>query len=148
MDTGVLPMAEPAQEVDRLLDEYVTVWNEGDYSKLPDVTAESITLHDPETPADGIRGRDALEEYLRELRTAFPDFSVALDDVLAAEDVVMGKWTVTGTHEGEFEGIPPTEREMELEGMDRILIEDGKVREHRIYYDTRELAEQLGVADE
>lgn len=141
-------MAEPKQEVESLLGDYIDVWNEADYSKLPDVVDESIDVFDPGAPGGELHGRDALEGFIREIRTGFPDFEVRLGDVLAADDIVMAEWTATGTHEGEFNGIPPTERELELEGMDKFLLEDGKLQEHRIYYDLQGMLEQLGVAEQ
>lgn len=140
-------MAEPMQDPERLLDEYVTIWNEAEYSKLPDVVAESVTVSDPGAPEGEVHGRDSLEAYLRELRTGFPDFTVTIDDMLASDEVIMAEWTVSGTHEGEFNDIPPTERELELTGMDKILVADGKVQEHRIHYNLQEMFEQLGLSE-
>lgn len=132
----------------QLMSDYVDIWNGGEYSKLPDIVAESVTVYDPGAPEGEVRGRDALEAFLREVRTGFPDFEVILEDTLASDDVVMAEWTVTGTHEGEFNDIPPTEREIDLKGMDKIIVADGKVQEHRIYYDLQEMFEQLGLTAE
>lgn len=139
-------MAEPSPaERERLLNDYVDLWN-GDRSKL-DVVSESIVVSDPGAPEGEIRGRDAFESYLEDLRTGFPDFHVEIDDMLVGDDVVMGEWTVTATHEGEFNGVSPTGREMELVGMDKIRFGDDGILEHRIYYDVKDMFEQLGLAD-
>lgn len=132
----------------QLMGDYLDIWNESEYSKLPDVVAESVTVYDPGAPGGEIRGRDALEAFLRELRTGFPDFEVTIDDTLASDDVIMAEWTFTATHGGEFNGIPPTGREIDLRGMDKIVVTDGKVQEHRIYYNLQELFEQLGLTEE
>lgn len=135
-------------EHDQLVRDYLDVWNEEEYAKLPAVVADSITVYDPGAPEGEVHGRDAFEAFLRELRTGFPDFQVTIDDRLDGENVVMGEWTVTGTHEGEFDDVPPTEREIELTGMDKLVIADGKVQEHRIYYNLQEMFEQLGVTEQ
>jgi steroid delta-isomerase-like uncharacterized protein len=148
-------MADSSQAADeQLLRDYADLWNEGDYARIPDLVAESITL-DPSASIDGtleypetVRGRDEFEAYLRGLREGFPDFHVTIDGVLREDDIAMTKWTVTGTHDGEFAGFQPTGREMRIEGMDRIRVADGTVQDHRVYYDTRTLMEQLGLADE
>ena len=132
-------------EHERLLRDYVDLWN-GDGSNL-DTVSESVVIHDPGVE-EPIRGRDAFEAYLDELRTGFPDFHVAIDDVLDDDETVMAEWTMTGTHEGEFEGMPATDREVKLTGMDKLLIADGKVQEHRIHYDVREMFEQLGIGED
>lgn len=140
-------MAEATEDVEQLMSDYAEVWNEGDYSKISDLVSESITVYDPGY-TEVVEGRDAFEAYLQELREAFPDFQVTIDEMLASDDIVMTEWTVTATHEGEFNEIPPTENEMELTGMDKILIANGKVQEHRIYHDLQEMFQQLGLAEE
>ena len=70
-----------------LISEYVDIWNEEDYSKLPDFVAESVTVYDPGAPEDEVRGRDALEAFLREPWAGFPDLAVTIDDTLASDDV-------------------------------------------------------------
>lgn len=140
-------MAEATPDVEQLMNDYTGIWNEGDYSKLPDVVSESVTVYDPGHP-EVVQGRDAFEAYLRELREAFPDFHVTIDETQASDGTVMSEWTVTATHEGEFNGIPPTGNEMELTGMDKTLIADGKIQEHRIYYDRQDMFEQLGLTEE
>lgn len=130
----------------QLLSDYLEVWN-GDFSKLT-VVSESVTVYDPSAPGGEVHGRDALEAFLRELRAGFPDFQLTIDVMLVSDDVVMGEWTFTGTHDGEFNDIPPTEREIELTGMEKILIADSKVEEHRIYYNLQELSKQLGLTED
>jgi predicted ester cyclase len=60
----------------------------------------------------------------------------------------MKEWTVTATHDGEYSGIPPTNREVEISGMAKILTENGKVVEDRLYYDLQEVFDQLGLTEE
>lgn len=130
----------------QLLSDYLELWN-GDFSKLT-VVSESVAVYDPSAPGGEVHGRDELEAFLRELRAGFPDFQLTIDVMLVSDDVVMGEWTFTGTHDGEFNDIPPTEREIELTGMEKILIADSKVEEHRIYYNLQELSKQLGLTED
>ena len=131
---------------EQLVNDYIDLWN-GDFSKR-EVVAESATLSDPGLPEGEIHGRGAVEAFIRKLRTGFPDFHVTIDEHLTSDETVMAEWTATGTHDGEFNGMPPTGREMELKGMDTIVVSDEKVLEHRIYYDVQDLLEQLGVGEE
>lgn len=138
-------MTHATPEIERLVNDYEDLWN-GDYSKR-EAVAESVVVADP--LAGEVRGRDALEAFVREFRTAFPDLRITTDELLASEDdLVMIEWTATGTHEGAFEDIPPTEREIDITGMSTVVIADGEVQEDRIYYDRQELFEQLGLADD
>lgn len=127
-------------------EEYRELWN-GDLSKL-DIVAKSVDVQAPSMSDREIHSRDAFEAYLRELRTGFPDWHVTVDDILTNDEIVMKEWTVTATHEGEYAGIPPTGREIEMSGMAKIRIEDGKVQEDHLYFDLQEMAEQLGLTED
>lgn len=130
----------------QLLDEYVDLWN-GDLSKI-DAASESIVIHEAPAPDGPIRGREALEERIREVHTGFPDFENTVDELLAGADTVMLEWTMSGTHEGEYGGIPPTNHSMEVRGMTKLVIADGEVQEGRMYYSGQELLTQLGLSAE
>lgn len=139
-------MAEaPVPDVEEIV-RAVEGLHSGDVSNL-DAYAESASFYAPDIP-DGIHGRDAYEEYAHEVLPAFPDLQLSVDDVLASDEVVMVEWTWTGTHEGEFEGIAPTGREVEVRGMSTVMIEDGKIHEERGYYDLQDFLAQLGITDE
>lgn len=141
-------MAQVTPDAERLVKEWVDIWDEGDYSKMSNVLDESVTVYDPNAPEGELHGYDEIEAYISELRAGFPDLGMIIDDMISSDDVVMLEWTVTGRHEEEFNDVPPTEREIEITGMSKILIADGKVQEDRIYFDRHELFEQLGLADE
>lgn len=127
---------------EQLVNDWYALFN-GDFTKL-EVVAESAEISDPLAE---IHGHEELEGFIREMRTAFPDIRLTLDDMLAREDVVMAEWTATGTHEGEFNGIPPTGNEIEQQGMEKLRIADDKIQEASIYFDTQEMLAQLGVTE-
>ena len=60
----------------------------------------------------------------------------------------MTEWTGSGTHEGEFNGFPPTGRTFEHRGMSKFVIANSRIEEERMYYDPREIAEQLGFLED
>ena len=57
---------------------------------------------------------------------AFPDLHVALDEVIAEGDRVFLRSTMTGTHDGEYKGIPPTGRRIAAESAEVFRVADGK----------------------
>lgn len=140
-------MTEATTDVEQLVDEYLAIWNERDYSKIPKVVSESFVRVSPVAGA-GVKGHDGLEEFIRELEASFSDFEITVQNQIDGEGIAMFEATFTGTHDGEFNEIPPTNEEVELPNMSIMQIEDGKIREHRTYYDSQEFADQLGVADE
>lgn len=127
-------------DVEQLMSDYFDLRN-GDLSKL-DVISESFTFY---LPIDEVHGRDGVEAMQREQEIAFPDGKIEVDHMLVSDDVVMWEWTLTGTHEGEWQDIPPTGREVASKGMSKTVIADGKVQENWAYFDSRDLLAQLGV---
>lgn len=130
---------------EQLLSEYNDVWNERDYSRIPDVVSESFT---GTVAGDEYHGYDGLEKWIEETTSAFPDFEVEPLEVVANEETVMAEVTFTMTHEGEYNGISPTGETVEVQAMGKVRVEDGNITEHRVYFDRQEVAEELGAVDD
>ena len=139
-------MAETTPDPKGLAAEYAAIWNEQEFSRLSDVVADSFTFTSP--TAGTIEGRENVEAYAREVTEAIPDFEITVHEMLAGEDLVMSEGTLSGTHEGELDGIPPTHETFEIRDMARFVVEDGKLREERAFFDRREFFEQLGLLEE
>jgi steroid delta-isomerase-like uncharacterized protein len=141
-------MARATRDAEGTVRAYVDVWNERDYSKIPEVVSESISVYNPTAPGGEVHGRDGLEAFMRGVVAGFPDFHVTVHDVVSNDDLVMYDATLTMTHEGEFDGIPPTGREVEVSEMAKYHVADDKVREYRVCFDQQAVFEQLGLTDE
>jgi steroid delta-isomerase-like uncharacterized protein len=85
---------------------------------------------------------------MRGILAGFPDLHVDVTEVVSSGGTVMYEATLTMTHEGEFEGIPPTGREVEVREMATIEVADGRVEAHRVYFDNQETLGQLGLVEE
>lgn len=145
-------MTDSADETELLVKSYENVWNEGDYSEIPELVSESFVLYDPAIPEDvapgpegEAHGPEGLESFLTWLRAGFPDFQVTIVDLLTSETMAMDEVTFTGTNAGEMNGLPPTGRRVEMSLMTKFRVENGEIREHRVYLDQKEFAEQLGL---
>jgi len=77
--------------------------------------------------------------------TAFPDFQVTVEDVVAEGDKVARRVTLSGTHKGEYMGIPPTGKQMTMGVITIERIEGGKIAEQWGEADMLGLMQQLGV---
>ena len=84
-------------------------------------------------------------EFLRVERTTFPDLEWTVVEMIAEDNAVAVRWTVTGTQEGDFQGLPPTGNKIDLFGMDYFKLEDGHIAELHRYFDVLTLARQLGI---
>ena len=118
-------------------------WNQGDVGVIDELYAIDYLGHDP----SGLHGA-TLEEFKQSaagLFTAFPDFHLVLNDEVIDGDKIAKRWTVTGTHKGQFMGIPPTGNHITITGISFYRIADGKVVETWWSSDALGMLEQLGV---
>jgi steroid delta-isomerase-like uncharacterized protein len=93
-----------------------------------------------------MKGRDAIRAFFRETFTAFPDFEMTVDRIVADETAAVVQWHVTGTFSGgPFQGILPTGRRVALRGVDVMEIADGLFQRNTIYYDGASFARQIGM---
>jgi steroid delta-isomerase-like uncharacterized protein len=85
------------------------------------------------------------KRLLAGVTNAFPDLYHEIEDMVAERDKVAVRLNVTGTHKGEFQGMPPTGKKLSLDEMGFITIIDGKITEMWISADTMRLMQQIGA---
>jgi steroid delta-isomerase-like uncharacterized protein len=96
-----------------------------------------------QTPPQGL---DGVKGALSDLRQAFPDLTFNIIDQIAEDDKVATRLTITGTHKGEFMGIPPTGKTMNVAGTSIwYLTHEGKLLTENVNWDTLSMMQQLGV---
>ena len=88
---------------------------------------------------------EIFKQYNIAMANAFPDFSFTVDDQVAEGDMVVTRYTMKGTHKGEFSGIPPTGKSFSITGVDVSRIVNGKFVEGWGYADRLGLMQQLGA---
>ncbi|MBX0297939.1 ester cyclase [Haloarcula nitratireducens] len=118
--------------------------NERDFDAFADTHADNVVLHDHDEEFHGV---DAATEHEQTLYEAFPDLKYTPEDILADEELVAARWRVTGTHEGELEGIAPTGEDVEFPACGILRVEDEKIAEVWLIYDQLGLMQQLGVVE-
>ena len=131
---------------------YVQLWNTRDHDAIEELLTEEFIMYDPGAPADGIpgpkrevHGRDGLHRFVDDVTTGYPDFELVMGRLLTDDGVAMYEARITGTHEGPLGGLPPTGRPVDIPLVSTLAIEDGRVARHRVYFDMREVMEQLGL---
>lgn len=77
--------------------------------------------------------------------TAFPDFHMSIDQMVATGDRVAARYVETGTHQGAFMGVAPTGRKVCWTEIGILRIQDGKVVENWFEPDMLTLLQQLGA---
>lgn len=119
-------------------------FSNGDASKR-DALAASVDVYNPGLPEGEVHSRDDWLAYEREVKQGFPDFHLDAETLLVDGRIAMADVTITGTHTGEFKGLPPTDRAVEIHAMSKYVVEEGQVTEWHTFYDTGSLEAQLGM---
>jgi steroid delta-isomerase-like uncharacterized protein len=94
--------------------------------------------------ARGARGREAFQ-FIVGLRTAFPDIHYTIDDLVAAGDKVALRWHWTGTHRGEFRGVPASQKPVSTTGAGIFRLRDRKIIGASLETDRLGFLQQLAV---
>ena len=129
-------------ERNELVQRLVDAINAADDSALLDLLHEDFVDRTP-NPLQGT-GRDAFVDKIRQLRSAFPDLRLRVEQVVAEGDRVTFLWTLTGTNDGPFADQDATGINVEFSGMNLQRLADGTVVEHWSIHDALSLFHQLG----
>jgi steroid delta-isomerase-like uncharacterized protein len=119
------------------------VVNRNDYSVVEELLAPGYQAHFPGAP--GPIDRDGHRGMVEMFAAAFPDWEEQIQDVVAEGDRVVLRVTAGGTHEGEFQGMAPTGKTVEITGMGIVRVENGKIAESWWEFDAIGLMQQLGA---
>lgn len=117
--------------------------NTGNLALIKEVVAPNVKDHDP-APDQG-SGPQGFIEFFTMMRTAFPDLGVEVEHMVADEENVAFAYTVSGTHQGNFMGIAPTNKRFSVRGMQISRFENGKLVERWGSSDELGILKQLGV---
>lgn len=121
---------------------YQEVFNGGNVGLLDQLAVPDYDEHSPfPGQPNGIEG---LKARVGALLAAFrPVFTVR--ELVAEGDTVVAYWTNTGTHQGDFMGIPPSGRRVTVSGVDVHRLRDGRMAEHWHVVEELQMLQQLGV---
>ena len=122
-----------------------TMFNQGDYDAGEALIADDFVEHE-ELPPGVPPGKAAPRGMVTMMRAAFPDIHVTIEDMLQDGDKVVVRSRFSGTHEGEFMGIPATGNKFDIAVIDIVEFRDGKAVAHWGVMDNAAMMEQLGVA--
>lgn len=108
-----------------------------------EILADTFVNH---TPPPGLSaGKDGARAFFEMMWRAFPDLTVEILDQVAEGDSVTTRKAFHGTHEGDFAGIAPTQKRVQISVVDIIRLKDGRFVEHWAIVDQLGLLAQLGA---
>jgi len=122
---------------------YEEVLNRGDLSGVDELIAPEFLNH--EAPPGRDRGPESMRGLANMLRTAFPDLHFEIEELVAEGDIVAGRLTMSGTHDGPLMGMPPTGRAVRQDHMHFVRYREGKAVEHWGVRDELGMMQQMGI---
>lgn len=119
-------------------------WGQKRLSTVSEVAAPNISVYYP-VMQEPVRGHEAYKQLLTGHHTAFADVQLTVDEVIAAGDRVVARWTQRVIHQGKLLNIPPTGKQITFTGITIYRVENGKVVEERGEENLLGVMWQLGV---
>ena len=133
-----MPTEEIANLFERLIE---TGFNEGRLTELDKLISADFVEH--QFGAES--GRDGVKSLIQQMRTAFPDLRMTIEDSVTSEDKVWARLSCRGTQKGPLMGFPPTGRSIETTAVEICRFSDGKLVEHWGVPDRFAAMSQLGL---
>jgi steroid delta-isomerase-like uncharacterized protein len=128
---------------------YEQIFNQGNTDQIEEFVSTDLVDHQAPPPGmEELEEIEAFRQFVNMLRDAFPDFHFAAEDMIAEGDKVAARYTMRGTHQGEFMGVAPTGNRVEVTGIDIVRFEGGKVVEHWGNSDDLGMMQQIGAVPE
>jgi steroid delta-isomerase-like uncharacterized protein len=124
-----------------LVEQDIAAINHGDWDKLDELYAEDFIVHG----TDEIRGRAAYKQAFNKEKIGFPDMSLTVNDIIVEGDKVAVRTTIRGTHLGEYMGLKPTGKVIEIGGLYIERVANGKFVEMWGISDDVSFLKQLGM---
>ena len=124
---------------------FYDAYNQKRETILSEVIADDYVDYGHEPPGRGLQGAKSDHQ---EFGRAFEDARFDVDEIFGADDRVVVRWTLHGTHTGPFAGFPPTQKKVNVRGISLYQLRDGKITETRNQADLLALFTQLGMVEQ
>ena len=115
-----------------------------DPSVFDELISSDYVGHDPALP-EPIRGPQGAKDNFKQYSDAFEGAHITVKDQIAEGDAVATRWEGRGRHTGELMGVPPTGKEIVVEGLNLTRLRDGKIVEEWSNWDTIGMLQQIGA---
>jgi steroid delta-isomerase-like uncharacterized protein len=123
---------------------YEEVWNKRKFDVVGEIISPSHALQGPNFSGSSI-GPEAYRHQVALFLAGIPDLRFSVEDTVSEGDKIVACWSISGTHLGEFMGIPATNRKVSFDGMTIHHIAGGKIIDSFSNWDALGLMRQLGV---
>lgn len=121
------------------------VWNEGRIQTVYDLLAPDAVAKGQRSAEAELRGPEEFAKFVREMRGAFPDIKVNVEDVFGAGDKAVLRWSAVMTHTGDAPGLPASGQTVRIGGITIAQIVDGRIVGGWDNWDQLGMLQQIGV---
>ena len=120
-------------------------YNKGNLAVLDDLIDTGYLRHQP--PMKKVQGLDAYKAFINEVRGAYSNFEIRMEEILVDGNKTVARIALTGKHTGKTPTLqtPPTGKEITMLGCVVSTWENGKIVEEWVYNDYMGLTQQFGV---
>ena len=119
------------------------LFNRGELDRVEEFVTDDFVNHEAWPGEDP--GPEGFRLRLGRLRSAIPDIHMEVHEVVAGDDLIAYRATLSGTHEGELLGMAPTGRAFRVQHMHMLRMRDGRACEHWATRDDLGMLQQLGI---
>ncbi|MBW4481335.1 MAG: ester cyclase [Tildeniella torsiva UHER 1998/13D] len=120
------------------------ILNDGNFETVGEIIAPDFVFNTPIAPHP-IRGPEGLKTFVTKLKQAFPDIHYQIDLEMGDDSMAAIRWLMTGTHQGEFIGLPPSNNSVNLQGVSIFEIVSGQITQIWVNANDLGLLEQIGA---
>jgi len=118
--------------------------NPGNFALADQFFSADSIFHGPNLPE--VRGREARRRFFASLREAIPDYRLTVEELIAEGDKVAMRWSDTGTHRGEWLGVPASGKRICGSGTTTFRLVDGKITDEFVQADVLGFLQHVGAA--
>ena len=137
-------MAGTENSNEELVRDYLRAFNERDRDRMTELLADDVVEHGIH---EELHGADEILGFLDAHFETFPDYSGTTDRIVSEGDTISVRYTVSGTHTGEYRGVEPTGHRAEWTGIGMYRVAEGRIAEIWLEENRLSLLEQLEVVD-
>ncbi|MFD8380104.1 flavin reductase [Streptomyces sp. NPDC059679] len=127
----------------RIRSAWQAAWDQGRLGALDELLSPGYVRR--RGPAAAPQDREQFKDSVRAVRRAFPDLRTEIEEIVEDGERLAIRWRSTGRHTGDFLGVPPTGRPVEVSGATFSRFDGAAVAEEWVTFDSRQLLEALGI---
>jgi len=132
----------PPDQNKKIARQMLDAFNSGDPALIDQVVAPGFVSH-TRSSSGAPPTREGLKEEIKLLRSAFPDGKYKEEQVVAEGEELYLRWSMVGTHKGDYAGHPPTGKKITHYGQEHLRFRDGKIVERVGQEDALEFLNKL-----